>query len=256
MSNSGLVDVTKISSNKTTPRSHKIDTITIHCTAGKATAQALADWFYPSARGASSNYGVGEDGRIGMFVEEKDRSWCSSNSSNDNRAVTIEVSSENIPPYKVTDKVLDTTIKLVADICQRNNILELIWKADKSLVGKPEQQNMTVHRWFANKSCPGDYLYERMGYIADQVNKILRGEDEDDDMTLDRFTELMNEYRNTLRDNDASDWSKDARDWAIKEGIIVGGDTLPNGEPNYMHADFLTREQMVVIIKRLYDMLK
>lgn len=173
MSNSPMVNYTKISPNKTSPRNHAIDTITIHCVVGQVTAERLGDIFAPASRKASSNYGVDKDGRIGMYVEEKDRSWCSSNAANDNRAITIEVASDTTAPYAVTDKALAALIELVADICKRNNIKELKWKGDKSLIGQVDKQNMTVHRWFAAKSCPGDYLYERHGYIAEEVNKRL-----------------------------------------------------------------------------------
>lgn len=170
MSNSPLVSYTKISPNKTSPRNHKIDTITIHCTAGQCSVETLGDIFASPSRKASSNYGIGSDGRIGMYVEEKDRSWCSSNSANDNRAITIECSSDKTHPYAINDKVYKSLIELLVDICKRNGIPELKWKADKSLIGQPDKQNMTVHRWFANKSCPGDYIYNRLGQIASEVN--------------------------------------------------------------------------------------
>jgi hypothetical protein len=170
MSNSPLVSYTKISPNKTSPRNHKIDTITIHCVVGQASVESLGNVFAPTSRKASSNYGVGFDGRIGMYVEEKDRSWCSSSASNDHRAITIEVASDTTHPYAVTDKAYAALIELLVDICKRNGIKELKWKGDKSLIGQVDKQNMTVHRWFANKSCPGDYLYERHGAIAEAVN--------------------------------------------------------------------------------------
>ena len=173
MSNSPLVSYTKISPNKTSPRNHKIDTITIHCVVGQCTVETLGNVFAPATRQASSNYGVGYDGRIGMYCEEKDRSWCTSSSANDNRAITIEVASDTTHPYAVTDKALAALIDLCTDICKRNGIKKLLWKGDKNLIGQPDKQNMTVHRWFANKSCPGDYLYERHPYIADEVNKRL-----------------------------------------------------------------------------------
>ena len=116
---------------------------------------------------------VGKDVSIGLSVEEKDRSWCSSSASNDNRAITIEVASDTTHPYKVTDAAYQALITLLADICKRNGIKSLRWKADKSLIGKVEQQNMTVHRWFAPKACPGDYLYNLHGQIAAEVNKRL-----------------------------------------------------------------------------------
>lgn len=172
-SNSSLVSYTNISPNKTSPRTHKIDTITIHCIVGQWTAKQGCDYFAKSTAQASANYVVGKDGSIGLCVEEKDRSWCSSNAANDHRAITIEVASDTTSPYAVTDKALSTLIKLCADICKRNGIKKLLWKGDKSLIGQINKQNMTVHRWFKNKACPGDYLYERHGYIADEVNKML-----------------------------------------------------------------------------------
>lgn len=178
MSNSSLVSYTKISPNRGNTiggvwkpeRTHVIDTITIHCVVGQCSIETLGNIFYPKSKKASSNYGVGPDGRIGMYVEEKDRSWCSSNADNDNRAITIEVASDMKDPYAVTDEAMDGLIKLLVDICKRNNIKELKWKGDKSLIGQVDKQNMTVHRWFAAKSCPGQYLYERHGLIAAEVN--------------------------------------------------------------------------------------
>lgn len=175
MSNSPLVSYTKISPNRTSPRNHKIDTITIHCVVGQCSVETLGNVFAPTSREASCNYGIGVDGRIGMYCEEKDRSWCSSSGSNDNRAITIECASDTTHPYAINDKVYKALIELLADICKRNGIEELKWKADKSLIGQPDKQNMTVHRWFADKSCPGDYIYNRLGQIASEVNDKLNG---------------------------------------------------------------------------------
>lgn len=168
--NSPLVKYTKLSPNNSGQRNHAIDTITIHCVVGQCSVETLGSIFAPTSRQASCNYGVGYDGRIGMYCEEKNRSWCSSSASNDNRAITIEVASDTTHPYKVNDKAFAALIELVADICKRNNIKELKWKGDKSLIGQVDKQNMTVHRWFANKSCPGDYLYNLHGQIAKEVN--------------------------------------------------------------------------------------
>lgn len=172
-SNSGLVDYVMISPFKTSGRTHAIDTITIHCMQGQLTVESCGDIFQqqvPTPRNASSNYGVGKDGRIGLYVEEKDRSWCSSNGPNDNRAVTIEVASDATHPFAVNDVAYEAMIKLVVDICQRNGIKQLKWKGDKSLIGQVNEQNMTVHRWFSNKLCPGDYLYNKHLEIANEVN--------------------------------------------------------------------------------------
>lgn len=173
MSNSPLVDYTKISPNKTSPRNHKIDTITIHCVVGQCSVEAIGNIFTPTSRQASSTYGIGQDGRIGMYVEEKDRSWCSSNAVNDNRAITIECASDTQHPFAINDKVYKALIELCFDICKRNGIKELKWKADRSLIGQPDKQNLTVHRWFANKSCPGDYIYNLLGQIAEEVNSMI-----------------------------------------------------------------------------------
>lgn len=171
--NSPLVNYTKISPNKTTNRNHKIDTITIHCVVGQLSVETLGNVFAPASRRASSNYGIGSDGRIGMYVEEKDRSWCTSNAANDHRAITIEVASDKKHPYAVNDKAMKALINLIADICKRNGIKKLLWKGDKSLIGQVTKQNMTVHRWFAPTACPGDYLYNKHAYIAEEVNKKL-----------------------------------------------------------------------------------
>ena len=174
MSNSPLVDYTRISPNKNSPRNHKIDTITIHCVVGQCTVETLGNIFAPTSRQASSNYGVGTDGKIGMYVEEKDRSWCSSNAANDNRAVTIEVASDTKHPYAVNDRAFAALLDLITDICKRNGIKKLVWSTKKAdRVNHKNGCNMTVHRDYANKSCPGDYLYNRHGEIAAEVNRHL-----------------------------------------------------------------------------------
>lgn len=174
MSNSPLVAYTKISKHKTSPRNHKIDTISIHCVVGQLSAEGIGQCFQGTTQ-SSSNYGIGTDGKIGMYVEEKDRSWCTSSSSNDNRAITIECACDKTHPYAVNDKVMKSLIMLIADICKRNGIPELRWQADKNLIGQVDKQNMTVHRWFKNKACPGDYLFNKHPYIASEVNKLLKG---------------------------------------------------------------------------------
>lgn len=174
MSNSPLVSYTKISPNKTSPRNHKIDTVTIHCVVGQCSVETLGNIFAPTSRQASANYGIGVDGRVGMYVEEKDRSWCSSNAANDHRAVTIEVASDTTEPYAVNAKAYAALIDLLVDICQRNGITKLVWSTNKAdRVNHKNGCNMTVHRDYANKSCPGTYLYERHAQIASEVNKRL-----------------------------------------------------------------------------------
>jgi hypothetical protein len=174
MSNSSLVTYTRLSSNCTKPRKSAIDTITIHCVVGQWTAKQGCDYFASTTRQCSANYVVGKDGSIGLSVEECNRSWCSSNAANDNRAVTIEVASDTKHPYAVTAAAYNALINLVADICKRNNIKKLVWSEKKSdRVNHRNGCNMTVHRDFAAKACPGEYLYSRHGDIANKVNELL-----------------------------------------------------------------------------------
>lgn len=176
MSNSPLATYTRITKNKTSPRNHAIDTITIHCIVGQWTAKQGCDYFATTDRQCSANYVVGKDGSIGLSVDEKDRSWCSSNGTNDNRAITIEVASDTTHPYAVTAKAYAALLDLVTDICKRNGIKKLIWSTNKNdRVNHRNGCNMTVHRDFANKACPGEYLYSRHGEIAAEVNRRLQG---------------------------------------------------------------------------------
>ena len=178
MSNSKLISYTKISPNRTSPRNHKIDTVSIHCVVGQCSVETLGNIFAPTSRQASCNYGIGADGRIGMYCEEKDRSWCSSNAANDNRAITIEVASDTKHPYAVNAKAYAALIDLLVDICKRNGIPRLVWSTSKAdRVNHKNGCNMTVHRDYANKSCPGEYLYSRHAQIASEVNKRLGSTD-------------------------------------------------------------------------------
>jgi len=219
MSNSSLATYANITkTQKNSPRNAAIDTITIHCMAAQWTAKTCCDYFANADRAASCNYAVGYDGSIGLNVDECDRSWCSSSSANDNRAVTIEVASDSYTPYAVKDAAYNAMIELVADICKRNNITKLLWKGDKNLIGQTNKQNMTVHRWFAQKSCPGDYLYERMGDIAAAVNAKL-----EDTMTGEEIYKALMDYTAKL---DIPDWAKDEYRLAVNAGITDGTDGM------------------------------
>ena len=173
MSNSPLVSYTKLSPNHSGQRTHSIDRITPHCVVGQCSVETLGEIMYPTAKQASSNYGIGSDGRVGMYVEEKNRSWCSSSNANDQRAVTIECASDTYHPYAMNDKVYTTLIDLCTDICKRNGKKKLLWFADKgkslNYVPAADEMVLTVHRWFENKSCPGDWLYSRLGDVATKV---------------------------------------------------------------------------------------
>ena len=176
MVKSSLATVVVESPNKSSPRMSKIDTITIHCMAGNLSVESCGALFAKSSRKASSNYGIGSDGRIACYVGEENRSWCSSNRANDNRAITIEVANDGGADtgWHVSDKAYKSLISLLVDICRRNNISKLVWSNSKSdRVNHKNGCNMTVHRDFANKSCPGDYLYSLHSKIAKEVNSLL-----------------------------------------------------------------------------------
>lgn len=177
--NSPLAAYTSLSPNRNTPRKHAIDRITPHCFAGQVTVRRGLDVFLNPGRKASCNYVIGYDGQIGLCVEEKDRSWCSSSAENDHRAVTMEIASDTTDPYAITDAAYKAAVNLMEDICRRNGKNRLIWLADKgkSLAYAPKAGEMliTVHRWFAAKACPGNYIYSRLGRMADEVNERLAG---------------------------------------------------------------------------------
>lgn len=177
--NSPMASYTKLSPNHSGQRTHSIDRITPHCVVGQCSVETLGNIFSPASRQASSNYGIGADGRVGMYVEEKNRSWCSSSNANDQRAVTIECASDTSEPYAFRDAVYKMLIKLCIDICKRNGKNKLLWLGDKaktlSYEPKSGEMILTVHRWFANKSCPGNWMYARMGDLADKVTAALGG---------------------------------------------------------------------------------
>ena len=170
MSNSNLVNYTKLSPNCNKPRNHKIDKITIHHMAGNLTVERCGELFAKSSRQASSNYGIGTDGRVGLYVDEANRAWTSGNAENDHRAITIEVANDGgAPDWHVSDVALAKLIDLCVDICKRNGIEKLNFTGDKS-------GNLTMHKWFQATACPGQYLGSKFPYIAEQVNKRLAPE--------------------------------------------------------------------------------
>jgi hypothetical protein len=146
---------------------------------GQLTAESICGCFTSTSRQASCNYGIGTDGKVALCVEEKNRSWCSSSSSNDQRAVTIECASDTAEPYAMNSKVYDSLVKLCIDICKRNGKTKLLWLGDKdkTLNYSPKSNEMvlTVHRWFANKSCPGNWLYAKLRDLAQTVTASLSG---------------------------------------------------------------------------------
>ncbi len=175
--NSSMVAYTWLSPNHSGQRTHSIDRITPHCVVGQLSAESICGCFTSPSRQASCNYGIGADGKVSLCVEEKNRSWCSSSNANDQRAVTIECASDKTEPYAMNSRVYDSLIKLSTDICRRNGKKKLLWFGDRNktlnYTPKSDEMVLTAHRWFANKSCPGDWLYARLGDLAAKVTAAL-----------------------------------------------------------------------------------
>lgn len=256
MSNSRLPTYVRLSPNVTKPRQGTIKGVAIHCTAGGKDLPAsnfadLPRFVIPDKKmGASCHYVVGGDGSIAQVCGEENRAWCTSNKI-DHQLVTIEVASDHVAPYLVNTAAIEALVKLLADICQRNGIPKLLWKGDKSLMGHWDKQNMVVHRWTANKACPGDFLYNLHTKIASAVNEILAGKEEEEmdiekllkqltpEMCYGILTEAMN-YADTMLE---PVWSRTDGHWAkaTEKGIINGeGPERP-----------MKRDEVVTILGRL-----
>lgn len=177
MSNSSLVVYKNISPNRNSPRNHKIDRITPHCVVGQCSIESLGNLFANPGRQASSNYGIGYDGKVGLFVDEGDRSWCSSSPANDNRAITIECASDNYYPYEFNWVVYLKLVDLCVDICKRNGKTKVVWLGHCNYEPKDYEMLLTVHRWFASTSCPGDWLMGKMSDLASRINAKLQDRD-------------------------------------------------------------------------------
>ena len=233
MANSSLVVYKRISPNQYGKRNHKIDTITPHCVVGQCSPETVGAIFANPSVEASSNYSIGPDGRVGCFVDEDCASWCTSNYANDQRAVTIEVASDTFDPYKMTDKAFAALVNLCVDICKRNGIKKLVWSTNKSdRVNHKNGCNLTVHRDYANKSCPGDWLYNRMDELAKQVNAKLGATNK---ITLKKDASLYkygykdvlggaSKVLKKLKKGDKVTWIKDDKwGWSqVKVGDVTG----------------------------------
>lgn len=179
--NSPLVSFTSLSPNHNGQRTHTIDTITIHCLIGQCSVERIGEMFAPESRKTSCNYGIGVDGRIGLYVDEENCAMATSSDDNDQRAINIVVASDTTEPYAVNDKAYNALIRLVADICKRNRIDKLVWNTSKSKrLDRTDGCNITVHRDFVNQSCPGKFLYDHMGDVAKKVNMLIEKAPTDD----------------------------------------------------------------------------
>lgn len=236
MSKSSLVDCTLLSPNNSGKRTHKIDRITPHCVVGQLSAESIGHCFDNKSRKASCNYGIGKDGRVCLVVDENNRSWCTSSSSNDQRAITIECASDTKSPYAFTNACYNKLIDLTVDICKRYDKTKLVWisNKEKALAYKPKDNELqiTVHRWFANKSCPGDWLMSRMCDYADKVNSRLKsGAKPKHDTHKNEEKKKHNVTSNGLVDGSiitlkkgAVYWDgKDIPDWILKSTLYYRG---------------------------------
>lgn len=256
MSDSKLVSCIMISPNCHHPRNRAIDTITIHHMAGNLTVETCGQLFQRQSREASSNYGIGTDGRIGLYVHEEDRAWTSGSPANDHRAITIEVANDGGQEtnWHVSEKAMASLIDLLVDICKRNGIKKLVWSDSKDdRINHKNGCNMTVHRDFQATACPGPYLYSKQGWIADQVNKKL--EEEDEDVGYDKFKEYMQQYEAERAAKPVDEWAEPYVEWTKAHGVMVGD---PDGR--FRGQDPIRREEMAAvsraIVKAIIDKLK
>ena len=165
MSNSSLVNHTNITNHCSSRNGTKIDKITIHHMAGNLSVETCGNVF--QNRQASANYGIGSDGRVGLYVDESNRAWSTANPENDKRAINIELANDGgAPDWHVSGIAIEKCIELCADICRRNGISKLNYTGGKT-------GNLTRHNMFMATTCPGPYLQSKFQYIADEVNKIL-----------------------------------------------------------------------------------
>lgn len=179
---SSLVSYTKLSPNHSGRRTHSVDRFTPHCVVGQCSVETICNIFAPVSRQASCNYGIGPDGRICCVVDEDNRSWCTSSSANDQRAITVEVASDNKHPYAFTNEAYRELVNLAVDVCKRYGKTKMVWFGDdkkwKDYEPKKGEMQLTIHRWFANKACPGQWFVDRIPQFVAEVNRRLGTKDE------------------------------------------------------------------------------
>ena len=257
MSNSPLVTYTRLSPNRNHPRKNAIHRITPHCVVGQFTAKEILDMslftVYDPENGSSCNYAIGKDGSIGQGVDEGDRSWCSSSGNNDHQAVTIEVASDRTHPYAITDAAYAALLDLMTDICRRNGKTKLVWPGsrDAALAYDPADNELvlTAHRFFANKACPGDYMYARFGQMAEEVTKRLEGSD----VTEERVKELISEAVKAAQPKvytsveECPEWARPAVQAAVAKGVLRGdqADRLHLTDDNLVNLQMLANLGLV-----------
>jgi hypothetical protein len=258
--NSPLIVHTRLSPNRNSPRNQPIRKITIHHWAGVSTIENIGAFLANADRQASYNYGIGNDGRIALYVNERDRCWASSSGANDHQAVVIGVSnSATGGEWPVGERALASLIDLCVDICQRNPDIRQANGQRGLTYNGTASGSLTRHNFFAKTTCPGQFLQNLFPWIADEVNRRLNPPvpvpvptpvppptpeipKEDEDMTPEKFTEMFNAEMARRNALPGSDWSKDARDWAVETGLFAG-----DGKGNFMWQGLLTREQAATL---------
>lgn len=161
--------------------------------------------------------------------------------------------------YKHVIRTYNNAVSIFAQLCKFHKLNPL---QDGVILSHRE----CAMRGIGTSHADVEHIWQKFGMTMNKFRQDVNTElnrliDEDDDnMTQEKFNEMfitaMNEYRKTLQDNDSGTWSKDARDWAVSTGLIKGGTPLPNGQPNYMWEDMLTREQMATLLWRFNQMQK
>lgn len=162
--NSGNYTKGRIYNNKTV----KTDRIVLHHMAAVLTAKECGRLFQRKGYGASTHYGVGNDGKIALYVDEKNTAYANGDWEVNCKSVSIEISnSKTGGEWKVGSKALNSTIELVADIAIRNNLGKLV-----------KGKNLVWHSMYFATACPGDYLRSKMDYIVKEANKLINDKSE------------------------------------------------------------------------------
>jgi len=190
---SSLSSYDGLSPNKTSPRKSSIKRLTPHCVAGNLSIErtlGLPNFMTPRSPGASCNYAIGSDGRIGLGVIESDAAWTSNSSFNDNQAITFEIAnSAGAPNWPMTDLAINSFVKLSVDICRFYGFKKVHYENKPSNVTtkdkveewiktweKLDEMIITLHRWYAPKECPGQYFINKLPDIVKRINQDLSSE--------------------------------------------------------------------------------
>ena len=239
---SPLATTTIVSPNKS-KRTKKIDTIVVHCMAGNLSSIACGNLFAKSSTKASSNYGIDINGNIACYVPEEYRSWATSSSAVDQRAITIEVGNDGgaSTGWHTTDTALNALVDLLTDVCKRNGIKKLVWSNNKSdRVNHKNGCNMELHRDHAAKACVPTYseVLTRNGWVkisdieigeeiacADLDNLRISFEEvydkvpikQQDTYTVNEFT-ATKDHRMVYRGNKSSDWRIEKLKYLLRGG--------------------------------------